>query len=163
MVKIMRKLLSVVFLLLFTIIVVGCGDSDVKAPESNRAVMGIDGLDKIKAEHAGKVILVNFFASWCPPCRAEVPDFVKVYGKLKDKNFVIIGLSVDEKKSALEQFVVEQKIPYPVYFADPALSRKYGIQTIPTNIFYGADGQLAEIKIGQISEKFIEDMYEKLK
>lgn len=117
--------------------------------------MSIAKFDEVKKSYAGKVILVNFFASWCPPCKAEIPDFIKIYEKHKD-NFVIIGISVDDDLQKGANFVVDQKIPYPVYHAERALEAKMNVSSIPVNIFYRPDGSLLDFYVGALNEDFVE-------
>ncbi|MCX8084964.1 MAG: TlpA family protein disulfide reductase [Calditerrivibrio sp.] len=159
--KVIKFLLGV-FVLLY---VVGCnqfGDTDVSGLPELKDV-GVSEYEQILKEHKGKVILVNFFASWCPPCKAETPDFVATYEKLKDKNFVIIGFSIDDDINKARRFVADYKITYPVYHAKRELEQKMGVSSIPTNIFYTKDGALYQAMVGAISAEMLMKMYESLK
>ncbi|MGE4497220.1 MAG: TlpA family protein disulfide reductase [Deferribacterales bacterium] len=116
---------------------------------------------QIKEEHKGKVLLVNFFASWCPPCRGETPDFVKVYGEEKER-FSIVALSTEAEKKDIARYISEFGVNYPVFMADPSLSIEFGISTIPTSIIYAPDGRLVDIIVGSIPEKDLKNIIEKL-
>lgn len=98
---------------------------------------------------AGKVVLVDFWATWCGPCVAEIPSVLEQYEKYHDKGFEVVGISLDQDRAALEQFVKEQKIPWPILF-EPSegdgwqhpLATFYGISGIPTVILLGRDGKV---------------------
>ncbi len=84
----------------------------------------------------GKVILIDFWATWCPPCRAEVPDVVSTYKRLHDKGFEIVGISLDQEKDALVKYVAVNGMTWPQYFDGKGwqneISSSFGIQSIPT-------------------------------
>jgi thiol-disulfide isomerase/thioredoxin len=98
---------------------------------------------------AGKVVLVDFWATWCGPCVAEIPNVLEQYEKYHDKGFEVVGISLDEDREALEKFVGEKKIPWPILFEKSEgegwrhpLSTYYGISGIPTVILIGRDGNV---------------------
>ena len=86
---------------------------------SAKSVPEIDagGLLKRIADESGKVVVVNVFASWCPPCREEIPGLIKVRRAFSEKDLVIIGVSVDREPKALANYMGEMKITYPVMLA----------------------------------------------
>jgi len=110
---------------------------------------------------AGKVVLIDFWATWCGPCVAEIPNVLEQYEKYHDKGFEVIGISLDQDREALEKFVAEQKVPWPILFEKPEgdgwqhpLSTFYGISGIPTVILIGRDGNVITLnargeKLGQ--------------
>jgi len=109
----------------------------------------------------GKVVLIDFWATWCGPCVAEIPNVLQQYEKYHDKGFEVIGISLDQDREALEKFVAEQKVPWPILFEKPdgdgwqhPLSTFYGISGIPTVILIGRDGNVITLnargeKLGQ--------------
>jgi thiol-disulfide isomerase/thioredoxin len=148
----MKRVLIAILIMIFA---VACGDNSAKSSEASADIQTVSKgfIDQLKAEHAGKVMIVNFFASWCPPCRGETPDFVEAYEKHKDGNFVIVGLSVDKKAEDAVKFINEYKITYPVYLADNSLGAEMNISTIPTSIIYKPDGKLFDIVVGPLTSK----------
>ncbi|UOD33860.1 TlpA family protein disulfide reductase [Deferribacteraceae bacterium V6Fe1] len=157
----MRKILVLFVISVF--FVLGCSNNSSKNinPAEIIPQMSIAKYEEVKAQYKGKVVLVNFFASWCPPCKAEIPDFIKVYNKHKDK-FVIIGISIDDDVQKGAEFVVDKGIPYPTFHAERALEAKMNISSIPTNIFYKPDGTLFNFYVGALTEDFLESVIERL-
>ncbi len=92
----------------------------------------------------GKVVIVNFWATWCPPCRAEIPNLVSFYNKNKSKNFVIVGVNVNVTKGGVRQFIHQYKINYPVVYATSKVLSEYGgISEIPQTFFVSKNGIIA--------------------
>jgi thiol-disulfide isomerase/thioredoxin len=107
---------------------------------------------------AGKVVLVDFWATWCGPCVAEIPNVLAQYEKYHDKGFEVIGISLDEEKDKVDAFVAEHKIPWPIIYAgkgwnDP-VAQFYGISGIPQLILIGRDGNV--ITLNARGEKLAE-------
>jgi len=90
----------------------------------------------------GKVVLVNFWATWCPPCRKEMPDLQALYDKYKDKGFLVLSIS-DEETAKVSPFIVERQITYPVLL-DPGrkVNDAFGVEGIPKSFVYDRDGKL---------------------
>ena len=96
---------------------------------------------------SGKVVLVDFWATWCPPCVAEMPNVIAAYNQYHDQGFEIIGISLDQDKDALLAFTKENKMPWPQYFDGKGWSNEiagqYGIRGIPATFLIGKDGKIA--------------------
>ncbi|TYB33241.1 MAG: TlpA family protein disulfide reductase [Flexistipes sinusarabici] len=119
--------------------------------------IGMSGLNDLKKKYSDKVILVNLFASWCPPCKAETPEFIEVYNENKDK-FVIIGLSIDDSKKDAVNFINDMGITYPVFHAKRSLEKRLNVTGVPTNIFYAPGGELYNFYVGALSKDFVENV-----
>ncbi|MCE9630987.1 MAG: TlpA family protein disulfide reductase [Planctomycetia bacterium] len=114
---------------------------------------------------AGKVVLVDFWATWCGPCIAEIPNMLEQYEKYHDKGFEVVGISLDEEKDKVDAFVAENKIPWPIIYAgkgwqDPT-AQFYGISGIPQLILIGRDGNV--ITLNARGEKLAERLAELFK
>lgn len=120
------------------------------------------GLDDLLASHKGKAVMLNFFATWCPPCRMEIPDLVKIHEKYADKGVVIIGLSVDEDKNAVPGFLQKQGVKYPVYMAGSSITRAFGISSIPFNVFIDKKGDVVLAGTGLVEHKDLVEIFDKL-
>jgi thiol-disulfide isomerase/thioredoxin len=95
---------------------------------------------------AGKVVLVDFWATWCGPCVAEIPNMLEQYEKYHAQGFEVIGISLDEEKDKVDAFIAEHKIPWPIIYVgkgwqDPT-AQFYGISGIPQLILIGRDGNV---------------------
>lgn len=123
--------------------------------------VGLKDLTSIVAQHKGKVVMLNFFATWCPPCREEIPDLVSLAPKYEGK-VVIVGLSVDEDASTLQAFLKRLKVDYPVYRAGDDVIRAFNVRTIPHNVFYGKNGRLALMGSGMVSKKELTEIFDSL-
>jgi thiol-disulfide isomerase/thioredoxin len=114
----------------------------------------IDGRQVDLAKMKGKVVLVDFWATWCPPCVAEMPDVKATYEKLHDKGFEIVGISLDVDKDALAGFVKENGMPWPQYFDGLRWSNKlvaeFGITSVPSMWLVDKQGNVRD-QAGQIS------------
>jgi thiol-disulfide isomerase/thioredoxin len=111
----------------------------------------IDGHPLASADWKGKVVLVNFWATWCPPCRAEIPDLIALQNKYGDK-LVVIGVSEDDSPVAdVKRFATEQHINYPVVMETPELAKIFrGIVALPTTFVIGPDGKIEQKHVGEL-------------
>lgn len=102
----------------------------------------------------GKVVLVNFWATWCPPCRKEIPDLDALAKRFQSKGLVVLGIT-DEKTETVKAFVEKQpSMSYPILLdSDRAVNTQYGVQGIPRTFIYGRDGKLAAQSIDMRTEK----------
>lgn len=108
----------------------------------------LDGSKFDLADLRGKVVLVDFWATWCPPCVEEVPELVETYEKFREKGFEIVGISLDQNKGALEKFLQENKMTWPQYFDgggwENKVAQRFKIQSVPTMWLLGRDGKLVD-------------------
>ena len=113
---------------------------------------------------AGKPSVINFFATWCPPCKAEIPGFVEVYNEHKAQGFELVGISLDtDTRGNLPGFLMANRIGYKVLFGDLATARAYGgVSSIPTTFFVGKDGEIKNVHIGYMDKETFDQEVRKL-
>ena len=113
---------------------------------------------------AGKPAAINFFATWCPPCTAEIPGFVEVYNKHRSKGFEMIGISLDtDTRENLPGFLMNNKVGYRILFGDLATARAYGgVSALPTTFFVGKDGEIKNIHVGYMDKDSFDKEVRKL-
>ena len=140
----------------------GMGADSSQIPSFN--VRDLDGQMISSADLKGKVGVINFWATWCPPCRKEIPDFVAAYNAHKSEGLVIIGLSVDELSPAeLRAFVRGKGITYPVALASEAIIRAFDPGGyIPTTFIIDKKGRIRHKQVGGMDLDNLEDWFSKL-
>jgi thiol-disulfide isomerase/thioredoxin len=122
------------------------------APVGDFAVKDLEGKTISSADLRGKVVLVNFWATWCPPCRAEIPDLIRLQEKYRGK-LVVVGISEDEiPPDEVKAFVAEQKMNYPVAMTTPALAKVFrGVSALPTTFVIDRDGKVVQRHVGMLN------------
>jgi cytochrome c biogenesis protein CcmG, thiol:disulfide interchange protein DsbE len=123
-------------------------------PAPDFMVETLDGETVRLADLRGQVVLVNFWATWCPPCRIEMPGFERVWQDYADQGFVIVGLSVDQGvRSDVVRWVEDRGLTFPIAFAPGAVVRSYGgANVLPTSILIDREGRIAHRVQGYYAE-----------
>lgn len=104
------------------------------------------------SDHIGKeIIMLNFFATWCGPCRTEMPELVRYYEKHKQQNFIVIGIDAEENEGLVTNFVKELKISFPVGIDQGVIQQAYNVNAFPTTVLIGVDGRIQYYQSGAIS------------
>jgi thiol-disulfide isomerase/thioredoxin len=138
--------------------------ADLKTKPVDLKFTSADGHDIDLAKYRGKVVLVDFWASWCGPCMGEMPNVVSTYGKLHDKGFEIVGISLDQDKGAMDGALKKQNMTWPQYFDGGGWQNKiattFGIQAIPAALLLDKKGMLRETNLrgealGEAVEKLL--------
>jgi len=127
----------------------------IRAPDFT--LMTLDGKEVTLAQFRGKVVLLNFWATWCGPCKAEIPDLIQMYQEHRDQGLEILGITVASGSAAeISEFVKKYQINYPVLTGDEKymqeLANQYGgIRAIPTTFLIDRQGNIQKKWVGQRS------------
>ena len=117
-----------------------------------------DGGTATLADYHGQPLVVNFFASWCPPCRAELPDFEAVHQKLGD-DVTFVGINQDFTEESWKSFVAESQVTYDTVFQPQSeIWSELGTQAMPTTVFISADGEIKQVWAGLITDDKLEEV-----
>ncbi|MBL8023817.1 MAG: redoxin domain-containing protein [Elusimicrobia bacterium] len=114
-----------------------------KNPAPGFSLQDTNGKTVSLADFKGKVVFLDFWATWCPPCRISMPDVEKLHRHFQGKPVQVLGLNLDENPEKVKRFVEQKKIPYPVLLAgDSDVARSYGVGGIPHFVLIDQDGRL---------------------
>lgn len=122
-------------------------------------VVDLDGKVFRLSDLRGQPIVVNFWATWCPPCRAEIPTFIELQQKYGPQGLRIVGIAMDEEgRDIVVPFVKANGINYLVALQNPDVVQRYGgVENLPTTFYIGRDGRIVQTVTGLISPARIED------
>jgi len=144
----------------------GCAASDSSAarrPAADFQLTDLNGNPFQLSSLRGKVVLIDFWATWCPPCRMEIPHFKELYDSYKGKGLEMIGLSIEADGGAVKSFVRSNGMTYPVALADAKLQQAYGgIRGIPTTFLVDKKGRVAKQLFGYNDKEVFEKDIQKL-
>lgn len=169
----MRKLLPLFVMFSFTFTLTGCQNKQSESDSSGQVnsdsllkendtradlapdfiLPKTDGSDLKLSDYKGKIVLVDFWATWCPPCRRGIPDLIDIQKKYSEK-VVIIGISLDtETKPDVIPFIKQYGINYPVVYGNMEVVQAYGnIQAIPTSFIIDQNGQIVDKHVGLVDK-----------
>ncbi len=129
------------------------------APASERKTMPDLALDQLgggqwtMANHRGQVVLVNYWATWCGPCREEIPGLSNLARELRPEGLAVVGVSIDKgPRAKVQAFVDAMQVPYPVAFPSPLSQMEWGMTGIPTTILIDRHGRVAKSYVGAVRE-----------
>lgn len=144
---------SIIVFLSFWIVsgMVAAGGSFASPPEAPPEISAGELLKRIAGE-SGRVVVVNVFATWCPPCREEIPGLIKIRGAFSEKELLILGISVDREPKALSNYMSELKISYPVMLAQGDFIERMGVAAVPQLLIYDKKGELVLNHKGLLDE-----------
>ncbi len=109
----------------------------------------LSGKDVKLSDMRGKVVVLEFWATWCPPCRASIPGIEKIYESYKDKGVVVLAVSMDDGGwDAVQSFVKENGIKYTVLKGDEDVAQKYQVRSIPMLLVLDKEGKISKRYIG---------------
>jgi thiol-disulfide isomerase/thioredoxin len=112
----------------------------------------LNGKEVSLSDYKGKKVFLNFWASWCPPCKAEMPEMEKLYQETKDSDLVILAVNLSEDKSTVQNFIKNNKYTFSVLLdSDNAAAMKYQVVSIPTSYFIDKEGNVVAKHIGSMT------------
>lgn len=123
------------------------------------------GVSHQLSRYQGKWVLVNYWATWCPPCLEEVPDLVNLYDSRKKKDLMVIGVVFDyQDVEEVKAYVDDMLMSYPIVLGDDAVIDQIGpAEAMPTTFIYNPKGELITVKRGLITRQYIEKLIGKAK
>jgi cytochrome c biogenesis protein CcmG/thiol:disulfide interchange protein DsbE len=148
----------------------GTAPSRPRGPSSvlNAAAPGfrlqdLDGKRLDLADYQGKVVLLDFWATWCGPCRGEIPHFVQLQDKYRERGFQVIGISMDDGPKPVHEFYRQFKMNYPVGLGNQKVAEAYGgVLGLPVTFLIGRDGRVAAKYVGEVQMSTLEQRIESL-
>lgn len=155
----MRQLKRVIYILLLSF---ACSDpvyADDRA-SADFVVQDMAGKTHKLSSYQGKWVLVNYWATWCPPCLEEVPDLVNLYDKHYQKDLVVLGVVFDYKDvQEVRQYVDDMLMSYPIVLGNDKVKQQIGAsEVLPTTFIYNPQGKLYKIKRGIITKDWVETL-----
>ena len=133
-------------------------DAERKAAPSF-SLQDADGRTVTLADYKGKVVLLNFWATWCGPCKIEIPWFVEFEQKYKDRGFAVLGVAMDEDGwGVVKPYIAKNKVNYRILMGDDSTAQMYGgVESLPTTFMIDAAGKIASTHIGLVSKSDYEN------
>ncbi len=124
----------------------------------------LEGNEVSLKDYRGKIVLVNFWATWCPPCRKEMPDLDKIYLENKDDDFVVLAVNGGEAAKDVKKFIDDNGYSFPVLLdKDVSVGMNYNVAFIPTSFMVNKEGKISAIKSGIMSYAEAKEMLEHVK
>lgn len=151
----MYKKISLLLTLALTIMLVSCSGGKTENNKNEKTIVESEyiftaydtkGTKRSTDEWIGKKgVIINFWGTWCPPCRMEIPDLVKLYGEYKTKNIEIIGVALNDKPYQVEKFANSNGMDWVMLIGDVEIAKKFEISSVPTTIFIDKDGKVMPV------------------
>ena len=154
----MRQLAIAAVLLVAIIALWGCEKPDTEEPR----VMGDFTLNDIEGNEVslkalrGKVVMLEFWATWCPPCRMSVPELKQLHENMKGEDFTILAIAVEDTLSKVKRFVEEREIEYTVLMDNKGIDKLYRVSSIPTTIVLDKEGNVVHNQRGFAPGMFVD-------
>jgi thiol-disulfide isomerase/thioredoxin len=125
----------------------------VRAKAVDFTVKDANGADLRLSDYKGKVVLLNFWATYCVPCRTEIPWFIEFEKTYRDKGFAVVGISMDEEWGVVKPYLAEKKINYRIGLGNDELAQKYGgLDALPETFLIDREGKVVSRHVGMVSK-----------
>ena len=134
--------------------------SSVSAAANNFVLKDMAGKKHTLSEYKGKWVIVNYWATWCPPCLEEIPDLVALYDSRKNKDLVILGVAFDyQSAKEVTDYVNDMLISYPIVLGDDDVMKQIGFSDVlPTSYIYNPRGELIKTKHGLVTKQYLDNL-----
>ena len=154
----MKKMRTQVFIFTLLLSLTFAITGQLAVADTNFLLKDTAGTQHQLSNYKGKWVLVNYWATWCPPCLEEVPDLVNLYDHRKKKDLMVLGVVFDYKSvKDVNDYVDDMLMSYPIILGDDAVSTQIGsAEVLPTTFIYNPKGELVKIKRGLITKQYIE-------
>lgn len=137
--------------------------SEKKEPATHFTLKLLDGKDFHLGDYKGKPVLINFFASWCLPCREEMPVLEKIVREYGPKGVVFLGIAIDDTEEKTKDFVAKYGVTFPVGLdKTAAIQKSFGLYGIPTTYFIDKQGVINYFHSGSVTEELLQHELDKL-
>ena len=130
---------------------------------ANFTLKDLSGNNVSLSDFKGKPVYINFFATWCPPCRGEMPDIEKMYQKYKDRGLVVLAIDLNEDTGTVQNFISQAGYTFKVLLDQSGVTRKdYDTTSIPVSVFVDKSGGIIAERVGSLTEAEMEGYIAKL-
>jgi peroxiredoxin len=124
---------------------------------------GLDGKKLALSDYKGKVVLLDFWATWCTPCREEIPHFIEMQNKYGPQGFQVIGISMDDDAKPVREYYDKYKLNYPVAVGDDKLAERFGgMLGLPVNFIIDREGRIHKKYLGATNVSVFDEEVSKL-
>jgi thiol-disulfide isomerase/thioredoxin len=149
---VIKKLLLVLILLM--------ASSNIAIAVDGIVLRDLSGKQQSLSLYAGKWLIINYWATWCPPCLEEVPELVALYDDRKDKDLMVIGVVFDyETIEEVKRYADDMLMSYPIVLGNKVVTKQIGsAEVLPTTYIFNPQGKLVKVKHGIVSRQYLETM-----
>ena len=149
--------LGVVLVIAFLVWPTGVPASNVRKTAPNFTLSDSKGTSVRLSDYKGRVVLLDFWATWCHGCKIEIPWYMEFQNKYKDKGLSVIGVSMDEDGwKSVKPFLEEKKMNYTVVVGNADLAKLYGVDQLPVTLLIDRDGKIADSHAGMVDKNAFE-------
>jgi peroxiredoxin len=166
--KVLQLAIMLVVLVIAVLTVAGNMTSKHSYPKTGDAapdftLTGLDGKSYQLSDFKGKTVLLNFWATYCEPCRLEMPAIQKQAEAQAGQGVVVLGINIGETQVTAQSFVNQIGVHFPILLdSQEEIRRKYGVKDYPTSFFIGPDGKVKLIRVGWMDESFLQTTFRDL-